>query len=461
MNIKLDNTSAVFFEALEYPEFARPNFYIRKQEESGWAKGVYLMALSEIYHSCQLRIKLHYNANKVKKTGLEIDDIELPIKEVTGGEEQGYYNKKLLEELHLTVRYAGHFGVQPKMFEPLDILSFTEYALWFIRNEFRVQVRETNGGFMRPRTNSYFTYLIAEEGPFFSFPQFKKAFRKLLLDSANIDNLKRILTPYHKTCLEIIKLWNEKLFMIQEQSHKDGKMIAPVIIRAQFKAEELKHSWWEDTSLFDVYHPSPFDNQDFAYFAAAIANLLSNELLGGKEVKLKTTLDNLTGHLIKGIHKLLRNDTDAPFIAEARNGRPLEAPFRNWFSNWLEAGGFRSHCEPQKGNGHIDLLVVHEELGDKILEFKGWWNRDKKKIIHQVYKYLTQFEGDAYIFMINHTRGSIVDKYKAIITSSETGYLSNSWNAEKYGLTAFEYYKSQHCLGPHTKDVFHFIISIH
>jgi hypothetical protein len=33
---------AIFFGALTYPEFAKPNFYINQQKESGWTKGAFL-----------------------------------------------------------------------------------------------------------------------------------------------------------------------------------------------------------------------------------------------------------------------------------------------------------------------------------------------------------------------------------------------------------------------------------
>lgn len=447
--MKLDNISSIFFEALNYPPFARPNFYIQKQRESSWAKGVYLTALAEVYHSCFVRIQIHFGAKKRKIDGLTLEDIELDISEVTGVQDNRTYNKNIIEELHLAILAAWQFEKSEKNFNSIEILSLIEYGLWFIRNEFRVQNKEIKSGLSRPRTNTYFTYLVASDGPFFDFPKFKIAFREILLNTPNTEDLKRILKPYQKASLEIVSLWNNKIFLLENIEKIEEEHRSPETVYVEFHFKDLRHSWWNYSSQFDLLGPEIYMNQDFAQFAANITNLLSGELLGGREVKIALSPKNFIADLVEGISTLLHDESETPFLDNIRlrrKGSRLEAPFRNWFTSWFKARHYEAHKERLKGKGHIDLTLIHPDLSDKIIEIKGWWNIHKIGIIQQLYKYLTQFEGDGYVLMINHTKKTILRDYKKIVMTRKTGYIAKTWKSFKHKSSAFEYFKSQHRL---------------
>lgn len=49
-------------------------------------------------------------------------------------------------------------------------------------------------------------------------------------------------------------------------------------------------------------------------------------------------------------------------------------------------------AETEKGNGRIDLKIEDSTIDTKIIEFKGWWNNDEKKIAGQINSYLTYFK---------------------------------------------------------------------
>jgi hypothetical protein len=56
----------IFFEALNYPSYARPYFYLVKQKESGWSKGVYFTALNETYNNCKIGFNVFFLQNQIK-----------------------------------------------------------------------------------------------------------------------------------------------------------------------------------------------------------------------------------------------------------------------------------------------------------------------------------------------------------------------------------------------------------
>lgn len=454
--------AAVFFSALEYPDFMRTNYYIRMQKKSGWAKGVYLMALSEAYHASVTVIQIHYGAEKRRTRGLTRDLVEVPIKDITKGQETGSFNLKVIEELFIAVRRGWYFDRKQEKYSAIEILTFAEAGLLFIRNEFRREAKKivSKGN---EESVSYFAYLIAQQAPFIDFPKFKNAFRQLLLSSLNVDRLKRILKPYHSASVEIVHLYNKKIYQLEDAVNSGANRKGPEQARIEFDSATLKHSQWNDTPHFDILPHSMHLNQDLAGHAAKIANLLSAELLGGNNVSVRAGGFDFSKDFAEGIHSLLKNDTHGHLIKnlKAGIGKKLEAPFRDYFNGWFEARRYRVAMESIKGVGHIDLKVSHEETGDKIVEFKGWWNAKKMKIIQQLYGYLTVFEGDGYILMVNSNKSGIIDKYKKMIANRMTGYVKDSWHSVKHENTAFLYFISKHKLGTHVKEVHHFILDIY
>src|SRR5436305_723882 len=130
-NYPLDLTN-IFFEALKYPQFARPNFFINKQKESEWSKGVYLTALDEVYHSSLLRLRMRFNAEKRNLGDTKFEEFKISKKVLLGDEDEQLIDKAVLDELHYAIQYAWRFDTIQKSYSPYQILSFVEVALLFI-----------------------------------------------------------------------------------------------------------------------------------------------------------------------------------------------------------------------------------------------------------------------------------------------------------------------------------------
>lgn len=111
-----------------------------------------------------------------------------------------------------------------------------------------------------------------------------------------------------------------------------------------------------------------------------------------------------------------------------------------------------------KGNGRIDLKIVDAKIGKKIIEFKGWWNKDKYDIAEQVTGYLTDFEKVGYVLMVNHLKTTdITGAYQKIIESTKTGYVAGSFKEPKHPNTHFTYFVSEHKFGNRSKTLYHLI----
>jgi hypothetical protein len=164
---------------------------------------------------------------------------------------------------------------------------------------------------------------------------------------------------------------------------------------------------------------------------------------------------------IEGIQRLQSNDSNEICIRNIRSNILDESPFRYWFITWFAARGYTADAESEKGSGRIDLKVQHPTIGKKIVEFKGWWNNDKSRITKQVQGYLTDFEGDGYVFMINNRKLDITDKYRQLIVEPETGYVANTWEKLNFPPTDFIYYRSGHRTGTKDRYLYHFIYSVY
>lgn len=213
----------------------------------------------------------------------------------------------------------------------------------------------------------------------------------------------------------------------------------------------------------DTYHFGGYNlcgGQLAKYYIDGVTEFANKVPINENVISKNLDFDFLTD-FIKGIKNLHEQDIHAPCIAGIKNKiKKLESPFRYFFQNWFTAKGYTAIPEPEKGNGRIDLKVVHDSIGDKIIEFKGWWNKDKNKIITQLYGYLTDFEEDGYIFLINDTKNSIVEKYKKKILTTEMNYVDNTWEEIGFQSTGYKYYKSKHKFTK-TKTVYHFIFSVY
>ena len=169
--------------------------------------------------------------------------------------------------------------------------------------------------------------------------------------------------------------------------------------------------------------------------------------------------------LLQGMHLLQREGVKQYCIRNIReNGRDKEFEVRSWFRNWF-AGRYPDAAvtaEEQQGNGHMDLRIARQGSMDKIIEFKGWWNSDKTDTPHQICSYLTDFQKEGYIVMINHLkRGEIDAKYKSIASSTIMNYVPDTWAIYQYQQTDVSFYQSRHQFDGKTKTIYHFILNVY
>lgn len=168
-------------------------------------------------------------------------------------------------------------------------------------------------------------------------------------------------------------------------------------------------------------------------------------------------------NMIEGIRQLQSGDTNEYCIMQVRKGKgDQESQVRYWFRNFLTARYRNSDvtAEEFRGKGHIDLKVFHSHMAPKIIEFKGWWNRDRKTVVKQVANYLTDAEGEGFIFMINHLKEKdISEEYRILVTSEANNYVSGSWKVNNVPNNNIPYFESKHYSGTTVKVIYHLIFN--
>lgn len=453
-------TTEVFFEALKYPEFARPNFYIEKAKESGWSMSVYITALLEAYHRSMIILTMAYHSKKRTYKDLKIDDVKLPLNRFYKSELTIQIDKKTIENLHLAVHSMEEFNREKKNYSPYEILSFVEHALAFTLREFKLLIgQDENSGF-RPNQHVFSCYLISQDGPFFDFPIFKATILNLLATAENPEFIRNYLRKFSRCAIDIISLWNNEIFELEKKmDNKDNKEPGRQdMIRVEFHVKSLSHSWWSSPELFDIKPHHLYTIQNLALYASQIANFIEGDIQNGSVDNLKTK--RFIDDFIEGVINLTELGKTTMCNKNIFEKKNLEAPFRDWLFTWFEARYYHLQREALIENKRIDLKVSHASIWRKIIEFKGWWERSRKQVIQQTLSYLTDFEGDGYIFMINHKKKSINDEYKAIVTDVKTAYEVDSWMEFSFKTSAYRYYKTTHLKNGIPKDIYHLIYTV-
>lgn len=188
---------------------------------------------------------------------------------------------------------------------------------------------------------------------------------------------------------------------------------------------------------------------------------LNSGIIEREKNSLKPIVFDFIKDFTNSIHLLQNQDVNAECIRKLKNDDTKdESAFRYWFQMALVMAGYSAEPEPEKGSGRIDLKVSHSSMANKIIEFKGWWNSDKKNVVHQLRGYLTDFEQEGYVFMINHKRTNIEQEYKEIIMAPEMNYIIGSWSEVIIEPSGYTYFKSEHSF-IRKKIVYHFIFSIY
>lgn len=166
--------------------------------------------------------------------------------------------------------------------------------------------------------------------------------------------------------------------------------------------------------------------------------------------------------ILKGLKELQTQDVNADCIKNIKKeNNKLEAPFRNWFKTFFSGKYDIVNAEPEKGNGRIDLKIEDSGFGTRIIEFKGWWNSDKKVIVDQIISYLTDFETNGYIIIINDKQKKIDNNYFELIKSESVKYIENSFQEILLQNSDYKYFISNHSDNIRTKKLFHFIYNVH
>lgn len=163
--------------------------------------------------------------------------------------------------------------------------------------------------------------------------------------------------------------------------------------------------------------------------------------------------------IIRAIHhmKLHRPDYVGNYIANSCIALQ-EENFRDSIGLFFSAI-FGDTSEEWRKEGRTDLIIKMNDNGQKIIEFKIWGRNDYKEVVQQVTeRYLTEFDSDGYIIMVNGNKNSITDKYIEYITDEKTGYISDSLN--KYTINNFDYYETRHKTAFSEYRIFHFIYNI-
>lgn len=294
----------VFLKALTYPEFARPEYFIQEQKKSGWSKGVFLHSLMNVHEhfAVNLQIVTNVERSRLKKLNREVpESFGLDLNELSGGQVKGKLTKKILEDLRYAIINAYRIDKPQPVFDSYQIISFCEKMFIYIRGQFKEQIQKTsNAGYLAERQRKQgrtiegrpeyivYHYNIISDAPVVDFQAFRNEVRKLLLNSINPAELKTILKPLHVLGIEIVNLWNAKLQRVEYPSTDEKREL---VIRDQklieFEYEEMT-IWTRNTNSQEDFHREPnrhFMNQDFAFFAANVANLIAGEVLKEKGAK--------------------------------------------------------------------------------------------------------------------------------------------------------------------------------
>ena len=165
--------------------------------------------------------------------------------------------------------------------------------------------------------------------------------------------------------------------------------------------------------------------------------------------------------ILKGIRELQNQDINAECIRLIKKEQVKhEAQFRNWFKTHFSSKYAYVNAEPEKGNGRIDLKIEDSKTNTKIIEFKGWWNNDKKLVVSQISNYLTDFESDGFIIIINDKKKNVEKEYFEIIKSDSIKYVQNTYQV-KNTESDYKYFISHHHDNIRTKRLYHFIINVY
>lgn len=211
-----------------------------------------------------------------------------------------------------------------------------------------------------------------------------------------------------------------------------------------------------------------FDNDYKKMYIEKLKEAIQNFCINMKKINFSFNAcnDNVSdkntefcNQIIKAIYqmKLHRPDYVRNYITNPSVALQ-EENFRDTIGFFFSAV-FDVSSEEWRKEGRTDLIIKMNDNGQRIIEFKIWGRNDYKEVVQQITeRYLTEFDSDGYIIMVNGNKNSITDKYIEYITDEKAGYIDNSLN--KYTISNFDYYETRHKTAFSEYKIFHFIYNI-
>ena len=265
-----------------------------------------------------------------------------------------------------------------------------------------------------------------------------------------IDEIDKIyLDTSLSTSRKIVLIGDRKdIFKLGENNIKDG------VVSISFDEKKYIFPEWKITRIVDCCKDR----------LKKLKRRQKEEVLIPQPSKIKVghEFNNSFLHLlISGIYELQEKRGDKEYFIHylKKNNEKDEAGFRDWFSEFFQRYGCKTLPDRKKENKKIDLVVKYDDFGEKKIEFKIWYNPDKEEIVNQIYSYLTDFNDEGYIFMINDTKSPIIDEYKKIVTQNPQNKWDEKWETQVYN--GLPYYTSRHNIGANPKTIHHFIFNIY
>lgn len=234
------------------------------------------------------------------------------------------------------------------------------------------------------------------------------------------------------------------------------------LLNCLFELKQIEELYKENKGL------QIFDNDYKKIYFNKLKEASNNFCINMKKVNLSFNVYNdkvcvknteFCNLIIRAIHqmKLHRPDYVRKYIANSSIALQ-EEDFRDTIGFFFSAIFYVSSEEWRK-EGRTDLIIKMNDNGQKIIEFKIWGRNDYKEVVQQVTeRYLTEFDSDGYIIMVNGNKKSIKDKYIEYITNENAGYIDNSLNY--YTISNFEYYETRHRTAFSEYRIYHFIYNI-
>lgn len=198
-----------------------------------------------------------------------------------------------------------------------------------------------------------------------------------------------------------------------------------------------------------------------------LQNLINSPFEVNSETKFLYSLNSvgninnaLCETIVKGIKLIQTNEPS--FIKDLKSQKTnslLETDFRNHFYYIFGlSNDTKIDAEGLSRVGRTDLRIESNKFGTKTFEFKIWGRHNHKEVVKQIYEYLTDFENEGFIFMVNPNEKKEIDnEYLSNLRLPEMDFIT----LETQEINGFKYYISKHKINVKIKTIYHFIYNVY